>query len=99
MRYRHSLNHVLVGVGQKFTDLLLHFSSSSIDVLAKTGRQIMLDYLRYEIARATTADLQRAAEFLEGARQIRAGCRKQRSESRKSQATGWRKHVDDSITW
>ena len=31
----------------------------------------MLDYLRYEISRATTADLQRAAEFLEGARQIR----------------------------
>tara|TARA_A100001201_G_scaffold96244_1_gene83182 strand:+ start:704 stop:907 length:204 start_codon:yes stop_codon:yes gene_type:complete len=67
--------------------------------LAKTGREIMLDYLRYEIARATTADLQRAAEFLEGARQIRAGCRKQRNASRKSQAQGWRKHVDDSITW
>ena len=59
----------------------------------------MLRYLQYEISRATTADLQRAAEFLEGARVIRAGCRKQRSESRKSQAQGWRKHVDDSITW
>lgn len=59
----------------------------------------MLRYLRYEISRATTADLQRAAEFLEGARGVRAGCRKQRRESRKSQAQGWRKHVDDSITW
>ena len=59
----------------------------------------MLRYLQYEIARATTADLQRAAEFLEGARQIRAGCRKQRSASRKSQAQGWRKYVDDSVTW
>ena len=66
---------------------------------AKTGRQIIMDYLRYEIARATTADLQRAAEFLEGARDIRSGCRKQRRESRESQAKGWRKHVDDSITW
>ena len=59
----------------------------------------MLRYLRYEISRATTADLQRAAEFLEGARNIRAGCTKQRRESRKSQAQGWRKHVDDSINW
>ncbi len=56
-------------------------------------------YLKYEIARATTADLQRAAEFLEGAREIRLGCRQQRSESRKSQAQGWRKHVDNSIAW
>ena len=56
-------------------------------------------YLQYEIKRATTADLQRAAEFLEGAREIRKGCTQQRSASRKSQAQGWRKHVDDSITW
>ena len=99
MIFRHLLNLASDSAGRRFTNRLLHCSSSSIDVLAKTGRQIMLDYLRYEIARATTADLQRAAEFLEGARQIRAGCRKQRSESRKSQAQGWRKHVDDSITW
>lgn len=59
----------------------------------------MLRYLQYEIKRATTADLQRAAEFLEGARLIREDCTKQRRESRESQAQGWRKHVDDSITW
>lgn len=59
----------------------------------------MLRYLRYEISRATTADLQRAAEFLEGSRLIRQGCAKQRRESRESQAKGWRKHVDDSIAW
>lgn len=64
-----------------------------------TGRQIIMRYLQYEIARATTADLQRAAEFLEGARDIRKGCRAQRNESRESQAKGWRKHVDESITW
>jgi hypothetical protein len=56
-------------------------------------------YLRYEISRATTADLQRAAEFLEGARHIRRGCTKQRLKSRETQAQGWRKHVDDSIAW
>ena len=64
-----------------------------------TGRQIIMRFLHYEIARATTADLQRAAEFLEGAREVRKGCKVQRNESRKSQAKGWRKHVDDSITW
>ena len=59
----------------------------------------MLDYLQYEISRATTADLQRAAEFLEGARLIRKGCTNQRRQARQAQARGWRKHVDDSITW
>lgn len=59
----------------------------------------MLRYLRYEISRATTADLQRAAEFLEGARLVRKGCASKRRASRESQAQGWRKHVDDSITW
>ena len=59
----------------------------------------MLDYLRYEIARATTADLQRAAEFLEGARLVRKGCTSQRRQARKAQAQGWRKHVDESVTW
>lgn len=56
-------------------------------------------YLRYEISRATTADLQRAAEFLEGARLVRKGCIGQRRQARKDQAEGWRKHVDDSIAW
>jgi len=65
----------------------------------KTGRQIILNYLYYEIARATTADLQRAADFLERAREVRLGCRKQRTKARKDQKTGWRKHVDDSINW
>ena len=64
-----------------------------------TGKEIILRYLQYEIKHATTADLQRAAEFLEGARLVRKGCTVQRRESRKSQAQGWRKHVDDSIAW
>lgn len=49
--------------------------------------------------RATTADLQRAAEFLERAREVRSGCSKQRAKSRKDQLNGWRRYVDDSITW
>ena len=65
----------------------------------KTGREIILTYLRHEITRATTADLQRAAQFLERARQVRQGCRKQRANARKNQASGWKKHVDDSINW
>ena len=65
----------------------------------KTGRQIIMSYLNYEIARATTADLQRAANFLERAREVRSGCRQQRTESRQKQKSGWRKHVDDSINW
>jgi hypothetical protein len=65
----------------------------------KTGRQVILKYLQYEITRATTADLQRAANFLERAREVRQGCRQQRTQSRKNQQSGWRKHVDDSINW
>jgi hypothetical protein len=65
----------------------------------KSGRDIILTHLNYEIARATTADLLRAANFLEGAREVRAGCRQQRTQSRKNQQRGWRKHVDDSIAW
>lgn len=59
----------------------------------------MLAYLRDEMMRATTADLQRAAEFLERAREVRNGCSKQRAKSRKNQLNGWRRYVDDSITW
>jgi len=65
----------------------------------KTGRQIIMQYLNYEIARATTADLQRAANFLERAREVRRGCSQQRAKSRHDQKSGWRKHVDDSINW
>ena len=65
----------------------------------KTGRQVIMTYLNYEIARATTADLERAARFLERAREVRSGCRKQRTQARKNQEHGWRKHVDDSVTW
>ena len=66
---------------------------------ALTGRQLVMQWLQLEIANATTADLQRAAAFLQFARDVRKGCSKQRSRSRRAQANSWRKSVDDSINW
>ena len=65
----------------------------------KTGRQLILERLNEAIRTATTADLQRAAIFLEGAKQFRAGSKRQRAYSRQEQATAWKKKVDSSITW
>ena len=67
--------------------------------LMPTGRELMVAWLRDEIRQARTADLQRAAEFLEFAREVRAGCAKQRAGSRRAAGQGWRKYLDNSITW
>jgi hypothetical protein len=64
-----------------------------------TGRELMVAWLRDEITKARTADLQRAAEFLEFARQVRGGCAKQRAKARKDAAQGWRRYLDTSVTW
>ncbi len=58
-----------------------------------------MEWLQREIRLAKTADLQRAANFLEGARGIRAGCSKQRSGARRAQSNAWRKKVDEDIRW
>jgi hypothetical protein len=65
----------------------------------RTGRQLILERLHKAIRLATTADLQRAAMFLEGAREVRSGSKRQRAYSRQQQSTAWQKNVDDSITW
>lgn len=65
----------------------------------RTGREIMVAWLRDEIARASTADLQRAAEFLVFAREVRSGCAKQRAASRRAASQGWRKYLDTPVTW
>jgi hypothetical protein len=65
----------------------------------KSGRQIILDRLNRAIQLAMTADLQRAALFLERAREVRRGSRNQRSNSRAAQSNAWKKKVDNSITW
>jgi hypothetical protein len=65
----------------------------------QTGRELVLDWLNREIRAARTADLQRAAAFLEWARKIRKGCAKQRGGARVAQANAWRKKVDDDLRW
>jgi len=65
----------------------------------QTGRELVLDWLNREIRAARTADLQRAAAFLEWARAIRKGCAKQRGGARVAQANAWRKKVDDDVRW
>lgn len=67
--------------------------------MARTGRQIMVAWLQEEMRDASTADLQRAAEFLAFAKEVRKGCTKQRHTSRKAQRSAWRKHLDPSIRW
>lgn len=65
----------------------------------RTGREIIMAWLQDEIRRASLADLQRAAAFLEFARKVRGGCAKQRARSRKTQSEGWRRHVDQALRW
>ena len=66
---------------------------------ARTGRELVMEWLQREIRAAKTADLQRAAAFLEWARQIRKGCSKQRGGARVAQSNAWRKKVDEDIRW
>lgn len=67
--------------------------------MPRTGRQIVMERLNKAIQTATTGDLQRAAMFLERAREVRAGCTNQRAQARKAQATAWQKKVDNSVAW
>lgn len=67
--------------------------------MSRTGREMMLEWLYKEIRLAKTADLQRAAAFLEWARGIRKGCSKQRGGARVAQANAWRKNVDGDVRW
>ena len=65
----------------------------------KSGRQIVMEMLNKEIRLAKTADLQRAAQFLEGAREVRAGSKRQRRISRENQREAAYRKVDRPITW
>jgi len=66
---------------------------------ARTGRELVLEWLNREIRAAKTADLQRAAAFLQWARDVRKGCAKQRDGARVAQANAWRKRVDEDVRW
>jgi hypothetical protein len=64
-----------------------------------TGREIAFKWLMDEVTKATTADLMRAAGFLEFAREVRQGCAKKRRSARRQQREGWRKFVDEPARW
>jgi len=65
----------------------------------KSGRQIVMEELNKEIQLAMTGDLHRAADFLKGAREIRAGSKKQRRISREAQRNAWKKDADLPARW
>jgi len=66
---------------------------------ARTGRELVMEWLMREIRMAKTSDLHRMAGFLEFARQIRMGSRQQRTRARLGQANSWRKDVDEDVRW
>jgi hypothetical protein len=67
--------------------------------LNRTGRELILEWLMREIRVARTADLQRAALFLQWARDVRKGCSTQRKQARAEQMGAWRKRVDGDVRW
>ena len=67
--------------------------------MPRTGRQIAMERLNKAIQTAATGDLQRAAMFLERAREVRADCTKQRAQSRHAQAAAWKKKADSPLVW
>ncbi len=67
--------------------------------IEKSARQQVMEELNKEICLAMTADLHRAKDFLKGAREIRAGSKKQRRISRENQRNAVLRRVDRPITW
>jgi len=67
--------------------------------MARSGRELMVAWLRDEIRLATVADLQRAAAFLEFARQTRGECATKRRGARTAQSSAWRRHLDADLRW
>jgi hypothetical protein len=66
---------------------------------SRTGRELVMEWLMREVRMAKTADLHRAAAFLEWARGIRGGSRQKRSGARFAQSNAWRKGVDQDVRW
>ena len=70
--------------------------------MALTGRQLAVKRLLEAASSSWVSDIDRAALFLERAREVREGCRQSRNVSRKSQAGGARKKAakqDNPLTW
>ena len=58
-----------------------------------------MEMLNKEIQLAMTGDLHRAADFLKGAREIRAAYNMQRIISREAQRKAWKKDADLPARW
>jgi hypothetical protein len=67
--------------------------------MPKTGREIIMERLYAAIRRSRTADIQRAAMFLEWAYEVRLGSKRQRAVARQAQATAWKNKVDQPARW
>lgn len=65
----------------------------------RTGREIITAWLKDEMRQATVADLHRAAQFLEFAREVRAGSKLSRRNARKAQRSSWQKFADMPARW
>ena len=52
-----------------------------------------------EAGTSKISDIHRAVLFLQRAREVRAGCRQQRTSSRAEQAVAWKKKTDSPATW
>jgi hypothetical protein len=67
--------------------------------MPKTGREIIMERLYAVIRRSRTADIQRAAMFLEWAYEVRLGSKRQRATARQAQSTAWQNKVDQPARW
>ena len=70
--------------------------------MALTGRQIALQRLHEALKWSTNADIDRASLFLERAREIRQGNRRNRNVSRVSKSQGAKRKaakLDQPLTW
>lgn len=59
----------------------------------------MMQRLIDEAKQSKIADIHRAVLFLERAREVRSGCREQRTSARAAQGTAWKKKVDQPARW
>jgi len=52
-----------------------------------------------EAGTSKLSDVHRAVIFLQRAREVRAGSREQRTDSRAAQSVAWKKKVDSPVSW
>ena len=68
--------------------------------MPRTGRQIVMERAKTRrLLSRQRVICKRAAMFLEGAHEVRAGCTNQRAQARRAQSTAWQKKVDTPVAW